>query len=112
MTNLDTKALEAALLPCPFCGGPVELRRSSIPRRVAFQIRCPACCFDVTRDGSDLDEHATRSAIIKGWNRRASPPSILEEAATLADAANEKNPDAGFKELAAAIRSLREGVNG
>lgn len=80
------------LLGCPFCGASVEIRRSSIPRQVAFQIKCPGCAIEVTRYGSDLDESTTRKITVAVWNRRA--PIQLTPAETEDGKAGDRGDDA------------------
>lgn len=57
--------------PCPFCGGPAELRRSAIPRSVGFRAMCEPCGVDITRTASDIFEAETKAATLAAWNARA-----------------------------------------
>ena len=85
--TLDTKALEAALLPCPFCGATPN--RGLVKRKgwqdseeyQNYKIWCPHHCasFDMPSEQMAIQE----------WNRRATPSrnDILEALSDLADCA-------------------------
>ena len=58
------------LKPCPFCGGPAEVRKGTCARRDAWT----ACCaetVDVDCCGSADPTYFTEADAIAAWNRRA-----------------------------------------
>lgn len=67
------------LLPCPFCGGAVELTSSKTLGDRLFCIKCPA---DSPCVGSGLGIYVVSGQVetaIAAWNRRPSTPDTLGE---------------------------------
>lgn len=65
------------LLPCPFCGGEVEIYHdtsSDYERHWSYTIRCP------NQDcGCDFGHYETIQKVVRQWNtRRTTPQTLLE----------------------------------
>lgn len=69
--NREVSAMAEELKPCPFCGGPAELRTAdNVHYSFGVRIMCEPCGADITYEGSDLDSFGIKSRCIAAWNRR------------------------------------------
>ena len=87
------------LKPCPFCGGPAEIRGDDAPEN---WVHCVANCQPSGRD---------KAALVAAWNTRApNPAAFAAGAAAMREAAAELVMDARMGERDSDLRSIIHGI--
>lgn len=94
---MNQTALEAALLPCPFCGDPMELQHTVI-RHTEYVADCP------------ISKMSMDSLYRDRWNRRSPAPAPAETEEDRALANFDKIKDSFFASNDAMLSAPAEGV--
>lgn len=61
--NMQKKCQIQGLMPCPFCGGVGELKKTAFGRPVMRWIRCSAC-------GASSSAYSSQESAVAAWQNR------------------------------------------